>query len=760
VALPDWLIDNPQVRHVHHRAAVPAEEAELPGWVPTEVRSALNERGLGSLWRHQREVAEHAWAGRHVAVATGTASGKTLAYLLPVMAATYGGPEASVGLEIEHPRTRLVTPTRPHTALYLAPTKALAHDQLRTCRELGLASWRVGALDGDSETDERRFARDYAGYVLTNPDMLHRSVLPHHARWAQFLSTLRYVVVDESHRYRGVFGTHVSAVLRRLRRLCAQYGSSPIFICASATARDAGRSAALLVGEPSVELVEQDASPHGALDFVLWEPSTTTDQDAATLMARLVDDGRQTLTFVGSRKMAELVSVQAQEQVTGGGAVASYRAGYLADDRRSIERQLQSGELMGVAATNALELGVDIAGMDAVVLSGFPGTLAALWQQAGRAGRRHDDALAVLVARENPLDAYLFEHPELVFEAPVESTVLHPDNPYILGPHLAAAAQEAPLTSADTRWFGSSLPWLADRLAAQHLLRKRPNGWFWTRPERAVDAIDLRSMGGRPFDIVDARTGRLIGVVDQSAVDHTVHEGAVYLHRGDQWLVDELREDEHEVLVHAERPGFYTQAKGSQSVRILSERERRPLGAGFVCRGDVELTSQVIGYLRRDEITHDVWDETPLDMPVRTLRTQAVWWVLPPDAAALLNLPAVQLAGAAHGAEHTAIGLLPVFAPCDRWDIGGLSSVLHPDTDACTVFVHDGHPGGSGFARRGFDSAEPWLRATLNRLRTCSCELGCPSCVVSPKCGNANQVLDKDAAQLLLAAFVEPASLA
>lgn len=739
---------------MHRRPAQLAHTATLPDWLPTPVRTAVQQQGFTELWSHQWAVAEHAYHGRHVAVATGTASGKTLGYLLPIMAATYGGPEASVGFSSAAPRDRLVAPTRPHTAMYLAPTKALAHDQRRACEQFGLGNWRVAALDGDCDTGERRYAREVASYLLTNPDMLHRSVLPNHARWAQVLSTLRYVVIDEAHRYRGVFGTHVAAVIRRLRRLCAQYGSDPVFVCASATVRDAATTAGLLIGDDNVELVDEDGSPHAERAFVLWRPEATTERDAALLMARLVDEGRQTITFVNSRKQAELVAVQAQDLVTTPARVAAYRAGYLADDRRRLEAQLQDGRLQGVAATNALELGVDIAGMDAVVISGFPGTLAAFWQQAGRAGRRDSPALTVLVARENPLDAYLLQHPELIFEAPVESTVLYPHNPYVVGPHVAAAAQEAALTPADVRWFGSDLTALADRLVAQGLLRRRAAGWFWTRPERAVDAIDLRSMGGHPFEIVDTATGRVIGVVDRSAADHTVHPGAVYLHQGDPWLVDSLDEDACAALVRREQLGYYTQAKSVADVRIVRERERRPLGGGYVCRGDVELHSQVVGYLRRDEITHDVWDETPLDMPMRTLRTQGMWWVLPSAVSDTLGLTSVQLAGAAHAAEHTAIGLLPVFAPCDRWDIGGLSTLVHPDTEACTVFVHDGHPGGAGFARRGFEAVDPWLSATLHRLQTCACEAGCPACVVSPKCGNANQMLDKASARVLLGAWL------
>ncbi|HET9128279.1 MAG TPA: DEAD/DEAH box helicase [Propionibacteriaceae bacterium] len=754
MAVPEWLRGDESVVYVHHRPAAPGDRAEWPLWLPGEVVSSVVAAGVDKPWRHQREVADLAFAGNHVAVSTGTASGKSLAYLLPVMAATAVA-DGVVGHLPDTVRTRLGA--RGHTALYLAPTKALAHDQVRAARALGPAGWRISALDGDSDDAERRFARDFATYVLTNPDMLHRSVLPNHARWSRFLGSLRYVVIDEAHRYRGVFGAHVAAVVRRLRRLCAQYGADPVFLLASATSANAGESGGRLIGEPAVAVVDLDTSSRAARDVVLWRPAESLTRDTARITAALVDSARQTITFVPSRKQAELTAVAAQDLVTTAREVASYRSGYLAADRREIERNLSSGALAGVVATNALELGIDISGMDAVVIAGFPGTLAAMWQQAGRAGRGSRDALVVLEAREDPLDVYLFDHPELVFDRPVEQTVLHPDNPHVLGPHLAAAAQEAHLTPADARWFGPTMEPILDRLVHQGLLRHRPTGWFWTRPERAVDAIDLRSLGGRPLDIIDRDSGRVLGQVDRSAADRTVHPGAVYLHLGDQWLVDDLRADENHALVHAARPGYYTQPRSLDDVHILREVDRRPFGAGFVCRGEVELASQVVGYLRRDEITHDVWDQTPLDLPVRTLRTQAMWWLVPDAVIADLALTQVQLASAAHGAEHTAIGLLPVFAPCDRWDIGGLSTALHPDTGQCTIIVHDGHPGGAGFAYRGFEVAEAWARATLQLLESCPCNDGCPACVVSPKCGNANQMLSKPhAARLLAALLAEP----
>nr|WP_290126587.1 DEAD/DEAH box helicase [Cutibacterium avidum] len=720
------MLASPQVVHVDHRDAASGRTCEWPSWLPEDCRKAVEKAGISHPWEHQALLAELAKAGHHTAICTATASGKTLAYLLPIMAAT-----ASTTPVLPDPPTPNLSASlrdslKRNSALYLAPTKALAHDQDRVCREIGPRNWLVSTLDGDSDDAERRFAREQARYVLTNPDMLHHTVLPSHSRWASLLGSLRYVVIDEAHRYRGVFGAHVAQVIRRLRRLCRMHGADPVFLLSSATSTNAAEAGARLLGVEKVDVVDEDCSPHPGRDVVLWQPAKSVSSDATGLVADLADAGMQTICFVASRSLAEVISAHAQDRVTGGARIASYRAGYLPEDRRAIEAGLQNGSVRAVVATNALELGVDVSGMDAVVIAGYPGRLSSLWQQAGRAGRSGRDALVVLMARENPLDQYLFNHPELLFSSSVESTVLHPDNPYVLGPHLAAAAQEAYLSPADEEFYGSAFAGMCEMLAAQKVLRRRGNRLFWTRPGRAVDAIDLRSAAGKGIDIIDRSTGRVIGVVDEAAGDRTVHPGAVYLHQGDQWLVDEYDPAEHHALVHQGLPGY-------------------------VACGQVELTEQVVGYLRRDEITNDVWDSTALDMPTHTMITQACWWVIPDEVVDKLGLDAVHLAGAAHGCEHTAIGLLPMFSPCDRWDVGGVSTVMLPDTGACTIVIHDGQAGGAGFAQAGFDKAEEWWHATALRLAQCECESGCPACVVSPKCGNANQMLDKASAAALTA---------
>ena len=746
MGIPRWLQDDARLRHVHHRPASDGLPVGFPDWLEQPLAEAIGRVGVTAPWAHQVEAAEAAFRGDHVALATGTASGKTLGYLMPIVAACVTG---KLGWDVPTLKTRLL-PGSGHTALYLAPTKALAHDQLRGARELAIPGFRPCALDGDSSEAERRFVRDSGQYVLSNPDMLHRSVLPNHARWSRLLGSLRYVVIDEAHRYRGVFGAQVAAVLRRLRRVAAHYGANPVFISASATATDAAAHLATLAGVETARLVDQDTSRRPALDFCLWQPQEDPHHEAADLMSRLVQAEKQTICFTTSRVQAELVALRAGRAVADPARVAAYRGGYLAEDRRAIERGLQTGELRAVACTNALELGVDISGMDAVICCGFPGTLAALWQQVGRAGRDGRDALAILVAKPDPLDAYLCDHPELIFAHPVERMVLHPENPAVLGPHIAAAAQELPLRSSDADYFGPTMVALAERLEAAGVLRRRTAGWFWARPDRAVDRIDLRNLAGGNVDVLDEATGRVVGQVDPSAADRTVHDGAIYLHQGEQWRISHYDESARSALARANREPYFTQALGEFELAIRGDERQRRLPGATVHLGAVELRSRVTGYLRRDTVTGKVWDSTGLDLPQRTLRTRATWWTVDAATLATTGIEERSLAGAAHAAEHAAIGLLPAFAPCDRWDIGGLSTLCHPDTGELTVFVHDGQPGGAGFADRAFEVIDEWLAATLAQLRDCPCDVGCPRCIVSPKCGNGNSPLDKDGAQRLL----------
>ena len=733
--------------HLEEIPARPGVPAAWPDWVPAELTAALDRCGVRTPWSHQVIAADHARHGRHVIISTGTASGKSLGYLVPALTGIREG----------------------GTVLYIAPTKALAADQLAAIRALALPGVRAVTLDGDSSAGERAWARSHADYLLTNPDMLHHVLLPQHRRWSGFLGHLRYVIIDECHGYRGVFGSHVGHVVRRLRRVAAHHApaASPVFILASATARHPGETARRLTGLAAEE-VTADGSPRGPVSFAMWEPPLTPARgeagapvrrtataEAAELLAGMVRKDVATLAFARSRQGAESVALHAKRLLAEQGAgrhaarVAAYRSGYLAEDRRSVEAALRDGRLTGLATTTALELGVNITGLDAVLIAGWPGTRASLWQQAGRAGRRGTGAVAVLIARDDPLDTYLVHHPEIL-RHPVEATVLDPDNPYVLAPHLCAAAAELPLTEADLALFGAGAAVVAEDLCRRSLLRRRPSGWYWTRRARAARMTSLRGTGAEPVKIVEETTGRLVGTVDEPSAHVLAHDGATYLHQGDTYLVSTLDLADGVALVGLGDPGYVTSARQVTKIEVVGQQRQMRWDEAQVCFGDVQVTRQVTSFVRRRADTGRPLGEVPLDLPPRTLRTRAMWWTVSAAQAAWLAGSGVDLPGAAHAAEHASIGLLPLFATCDRWDIGGVSTDLHPATGRLTVFVYDGHEGGAGFAERGFDAAAAWLAATRQAIASCECEAGCPSCIQSPKCGNGNMPLSKSGALALL----------
>jgi DEAD/DEAH box helicase domain-containing protein len=641
---------------------------------------------------------------------------------------------------------------------------------------------QAATYDGDSTYAERNWARSHARYLLTTPDMLHRALLPGHARWSGFFSRLRLVVIDECHGYRGVFGSHVAHVLRRLRRVVAHHAPPgqdqprPVFVLASATVGAPGVCARLLTGLDAEEVTE-DGSPRGPLAFALWEPPLTDARgaagarlrrtataQAADLLSRLVSENVQTLAFIRSRRGAEAVALAARRTLSAdpsAAKVAAYRSGYLPEDRRRLEAELSDGRLVGLATTTALELGVNITGLDAVLIAGWPGTWSSLWQQAGRAGRSGQSAAAVLIARDDPLDTYLVRHPELLLRHPVEATVLDPANPYVLSPHLCAAAAELPLTEADLDMFGPAARAAVDDLTRAGRLRQRETGWYSMRRD-AARAVDLRGAGLSPVRVVEQATGRLVGTVDEPSACLLVHEGAIYVHQGDSYLVTTLDLAGQVALVEPGEPGYTTTAKTTTQIEVGGALRMMTWGDAEVSFGDVQVTRQVTSFTRRRDGTGEALGETPLDLPPRHLLTRAIWWTISDEAAGALTAAGTDLAGAAHAAEHASIGLLPLYATCDRWDIGGVSAARHPATGRLTVFVYDGHDGGAGFAERGFGAAADWLRATRAAIASCDCEAGCPSCVQSPKCGNANHPLSKRGAvallDTLLAGAPEPAS--
>ena len=801
------LIRRTCLTHVEQRPARSGRRGSFPQWTDPRLVQHLTERGITAPWIHQEQAAQLAHGGQDVVLATATASGKSLAYLLPVLTA--------IGAREHDPEARRAT------ALYLSPTKALAADQLTNITAMadgaGIRDARVAVYDGDTPAEQRRWVRRHGTVVLTNPDMLHFGLLPGHEQWAHFFRALRYVVIDECHSYRGVFGSHVSMVVRRLRRIAAHYRADPTFILASATTANPELSASRLIGR-DVEPVTEDGSPRAGLTIGLWEPGTRTRVDgrgdparwddgpgqateggdaegeeaegkeadgadgagrteeplrrsatseAAALLADLVERDVQTLVFARSRRGAELVSsgarrlleqkaehTHAPQLADRAGRVAAYRGGYLARERRELEDALRSGALKALASTNALELGIDIAGLDAVVVAGWPGTRASLWQQFGRAGRRQDadgGALALFVAREDPLDTYVVHHPETIFGAEVEAAVFDPGNPYVMTPHLCAAAAELAIRDGEEGIFGPTARDLLTTLAARGVLRSRATGWYWTMTESAHQLTDLRGSGGEPVRIVEQGTGSLLGTVDAASAHTQVHDGAVYLHQGANYVVDHLDVEQSVAFVHREDPLHTTHPQSVSTLRIRQTDRELPWEGGVrLCFGTVDVTDQVTGYQVRDVFTQAVLAQHPLDLPPRTLTTKAVWWVIPRERTDAAEIPGEELPGALHAAEHAAISMLPLLATCDRWDIGGLSAAQHEDTGEPTIFVYDGAPGGAGFAERGADDAAAWVRATADMIGECGCESGCPACVVSPKCGNGNEPLSKREAERLL----------
>ena len=715
----------------------PARAVALPEELHPEVAAALVARGVDRLWSHQAEALHTAWAGPAI-VTTGTARGKSLCFQLPTLDTLCRDARAR--------------------ALYVYPTKALAQDQARALQALGVARARPAIYDGDTAREQRAQIRRKANVILTNPDMLHLAILPNHRAWADVFANLAVVVVDEAHVYRGVFGSHVANVLRRLRRIAAAYGTEPRFLLASATIANPGELAERLTGLPDVSVVSRDGSPGARKTIAMWNPPIVDQQlatrrsalaEAADLLASLVSEGARTIVFMKSRKAVELIARFAQLALEDMGRgeladrIAPYRAGYTAQQRRELERRLVAGELLGVVSTDALELGIDIGYLDAAICVTFPGTVASLRQMWGRAGRR-GRGLAVYVAGEDALDQFFCRHPDEFLDRPVEAAILDPENEQIHAAHVLCAAHEGPLSATDSEFLGPSLELTCERLEAAGELRRRPGGTFVPRHagEYPAGVVSLRSSGRDGFSIVDVGSGELLGTVDAARAFNTTHEGAVYLHGGRAFEVVELDVESRRALVTPFEGDWYTQAKRETDMYIERLDDRREWLGVRLSFGTVVVTEQVVAYQTRRLSDHEVLDLIGLDLPQTSFSTQALWYELP-ESIVGAGLPLDHLLGALHAAEHTQIAVLPLLAMCDRWDIGGLSTNLHPQTGGPTIFIYDGHPGGIGITRRGFLAFDALVDDAHRLIGECPCEKGCPSCVQSPKCGNLNEPLSK-----------------
>jgi DEAD/DEAH box helicase domain-containing protein len=737
----EWLNDpDGRVVHVEEVAATAALFANLDPPIPHALNERLADQGIGRLYRHQARAIESIRAGANTVIVAGTASGKSLCYQIPIIESLLAADAA--------------------TALLLYPTKALAQDQLRSIHKLAVPEMVEATYDGDTDTDQRTWVRRHVNVVLTNPDMLHIGILPHHGLWASFLSRLRFVVIDEMHMLRGVFGSHVSHVLRRLRRLAAHYGAEPTFVFTSATIGNPGDLAENLTGLPAV-VFDEDSSPTGDKTYVLWNPPLLEDGDghrasalgeATDVFLDLVGRDLHTIAFTRSRKGTELMYRWAKERLAPEVAetIAAYRGGYLPKERRKIEAELFAGNLRGVVTTNALELGIDVGSLDAAVVTTYPGTIASFRQQTGRAGRSVDDSLAVLVGGQDALDQYFMNHPDELFDRPPEAAVVNPANPEILGAHIGCAAYELPLTPDDRRFLGDDLEQRAGELVQSEKLRVRDGKLFWASRRSPAPDVGIRTAGGGPYNIVDNATGKLLGTLDEGAAFMQAHAGAVYLHQGETFLVEKLDLAAREARVVPARVDYYTQPKEEKWIGLREIIARTRLGRFELAHGRVEVESTVVAFQRKEIRTRQVLGYEPLDLPPRRFETQAFWIEVSDSLIAAAGIEAVDLPGTLHAAEHAAIGMLPLFAICDRSDIGGLSTAMHPEIGGAVWFIYDGYPGGAGIAPVGYDHGRRLLTATMDAVRACPCETGCPSCVQSPKCGNFNDPLDKIGAVRLL----------
>ena len=744
-SLPDY---QEQIAHIERLPYRPAEYARTDAPLLPRIDARLRKKRILPLYTHQASSINLSRQGKNTIVATPAASGKSLCYNLPVLEKLLSDPNAR--------------------ALYLYPAKALAQDQLRSLKSLAvpslLADEEIAVYDGDTPGNSRADIRLKARIILSNPDMLHVSILPFHQKWGRFLRHLEYVVIDEAHIYRGVFGSHLANIIRRLRRLCRYYGSSPQFILSSATIASPGVHAQSLTGLP-FSVVDNDGSPRSEKDFVFWNPPIidpangirhSANSESSFLLSELVSHEIRTLDFTRTKRLTELIYKYSRDRLIAikpefADLIKPYRGGYTAEDRRKIEKELFSGRLLGAVSTNALELGIDIGDLGATILTGFPGSISSTFQQAGRSGRRCGHSLSFLLGLDNPLDQYYMNNPEKLFNSGFEGTFINPENPYIYRVHLLCAAWEMPVNASETDMFGENLIEELDALAQERVLNKRRDNYYLSADiSYPAGDISIRSASGKDFCLIDAESGQIIETLDFQTAFLQAYPGAVYLHQGESYLVSRFDLNSQIALLEKKKLDYYTVTRDLTEISIIEVLKNKLVGDISVYLGKVDVTLTVTGYRRKAQFTEQVLSEEQLDLPPQTFPTIAVWFKLPSDLVSAMEKTKMDFHGAIHAAEHALIGLLPLFALCDRGDIGGVSTPLHPDTGTPAIFVYDGHPGGVGIAEKGYEVISDLWEAARNVIEKCTCIDGCPICVQSPKCGNNNKPLDKNGAKAVL----------
>jgi DEAD/DEAH box helicase domain-containing protein len=722
---------------IHHRHIPPLDAGYGAEYdLNPELSRTLREIGIDRLYSHQSEALDLIRRGENVIIATPTASGKSMIFNLAVLERIIASEKAK--------------------ALYLFPLKALEQDQLKALsafiKEIKGRKISAGIYDGDTTPYMRQKIRTRPPEILfTNPDMLHRGIMAYHDKWKELFENLSFIILDEVHTYRGIFGSHMNQIIRRLKRICSFYGSSPQFIMLSATINNPKEFGESLIQE-KVSLVDKSGSPRSGQHFLFFNPELSPNFSGARLFSHCIQSGFRTIAFTQSRKVTELIHIwTSQLSPELKKKVSSYRAGFMPEERRDIEGRLASGELLGVVSTSALEMGIDIGYLDICILVGYPGTIINTWQRGGRVGRSGRESMIILIAKPDALDQYFMKHPEEIFERSYESAILDPHNPFVVEAHLPCAADESPITMADEIFWPDDLVRHLEKLELEGRLTRTAEGtprWYSTRA-RPHNDVNIRS-GGDSFTIFETSTGQAIGTIDGNRAFKECHPGAVYLHMGRQYLVDSIDIDKKDIIVSRTDLNYFTRVLAQKETEIIRVDRSRPVGKFIVREGLLKVTEQVNGYEKRALPGQELMGNFPLEFPPQTFETIGFWVEIEPVINTLLDREGLQLMGGIHAIEHGAIGIFPLFALCDRNDIGGICYPWHPQVEKTAIFIYDGHPGGVGLAQRGYEVVSELFQKTLDHIRTCECEDGCPSCIHSPKCGNGNKPLDKKAAIVIL----------